>query len=73
MEIQTIKKMEKKAIEESGVDFMKLGVAIFFMAMVLSYSFMTTGGVPNNSDFSIIFTFFTLSGWNSKKWSKIIL
>ncbi len=48
MEIQTIKKMEKVALKTSRVDFWKLGFALFFMVGVLSYSFMTSGGVPNN-------------------------
>jgi len=48
MEIQTIKKMEKEAIKSSGVDFIRLGFALFFMVAVLTYSFLSTGGVPNN-------------------------
>jgi len=48
LEIQTIKKMEKEALKTSRVDFWKLGFALFFMVGVLSYSFMTSGGVPNN-------------------------
>jgi PiT family inorganic phosphate transporter len=48
MEIQTIKKMQKEAIKSSGFDFIRLGAALFFMAIVLTYSFMSTGGVPNN-------------------------
>jgi len=48
MEIQTVKKMEKEALKSSGVDFIKLGFALFFMVAVLTYSFMSTGGVPNN-------------------------
>ena len=48
MEIQTIKKMEKEAIKGSGVDFLRLGFALFFMVAVLTYSFLSTGGVPNN-------------------------
>jgi PiT family inorganic phosphate transporter len=48
MEIQTVKKMEDMAIEGSGIDFMRLGLALFFMVVVLSYSFMSTGGIPNN-------------------------
>ena len=48
MEIQTVKKMQKEAIKSSGVDFIKLGFALFFMVAVLTYSFMSTGGVPNN-------------------------
>ncbi|MEA3455012.1 MAG: inorganic phosphate transporter [Campylobacterota bacterium] len=48
MEIHTIKKMEKEALKGSSFDFMRLGVALFFMVAVLTYSFMSTGGVPNN-------------------------
>ena len=48
MEIQTIKKMEKEAIKSSGVDFIRLGFALFFMVAVLTYSFLSTGGVPNS-------------------------
>ena len=48
MEIRTLKKMEKKALKSSSVDFMRIGLAITFMALVLIYSFATTGGVPNN-------------------------
>ncbi len=48
MEIRTLKKMEKKALKSSGLDFMKIGIALVFMAGVLIYSFATTGGIPNN-------------------------
>jgi PiT family inorganic phosphate transporter len=48
MEIQTIKKMQKEAIKSSGIDFIRLGAALFFMVAVLTYSFISTGGVPNN-------------------------
>lgn len=48
MEIHTIKKMQKEAIKSSGIDFIRLGAALFFMVVVLTYSFMSTGGVPNN-------------------------
>ena len=48
MEIQTIKKMQKEAIKSSGIDFIRLGAALFFMVAVLTYSFMSTGGIPNN-------------------------
>lgn len=53
MEIQTIKKMQKKAIKSSGVDFIKIGLAIAFMAAVLIYSFSTTGDIPNNTFLAI--------------------
>ncbi len=48
MEIQTIKKMEKEAMKNSGVDFIRLGFALLFMIAVLAYSFVTSGGIPNN-------------------------
>jgi len=48
MEIQTVKKMEKVAYKESGIDFIRLGLALFFLVMVLSYSFISSGGIPNN-------------------------
>ena len=43
-----MKKMEDKAIESSGIDFIRLGFALFFMVAVLTYSFISTGGIPNN-------------------------
>ncbi len=48
MEIQTIKKMEKEAYKGSSIDFIRLGMALFFMVAVLTYSFISSGGVPNN-------------------------
>jgi len=48
MEIQTIKKMEKEAYKSSGIDFIRLGLALFFMVAVLTYSFISSGEVPNN-------------------------
>jgi PiT family inorganic phosphate transporter len=48
MEIQTVKKMEKEAIKGSSIDFIRLGFALFFMVAVLSYSFLSTGGIPNS-------------------------
>ncbi len=48
MEITTVKKLEDGALEGSGIDFMRLGFALFFMVAVLAYSFMSTGGIPNN-------------------------
>ena len=46
--IQTVKKMEKEAMKGSGIDFLRLGFALFFMVAVLSYSFLSSGGIPNN-------------------------
>jgi len=48
MEILTVKKLEKEAMKSSGFDFIRLGFALFFMVVVLSYSFLSTGGIPNN-------------------------
>jgi len=48
VDIQVIKKMEKEALKSSGFDFMRLGFALFFMVAVLTYSFLSTGGVTNN-------------------------
>jgi len=42
------KKMEKAAIKSSGIDFIKLGFALFFLVAVLTYSFLSTGAIPNN-------------------------
>lgn len=46
--IQTVKKMQKEAMKSSGIDFMRLGFALFFMVAVLTYSFLSTGSIPNN-------------------------
>lgn len=48
MEIQTVKRMEKVAQKESGIDFIRLGFALFFLVVVLSYGFIKSGGIPNN-------------------------
>jgi len=48
MEISTVKRLEKEAIKGSGFDFIRLGMGLFFMVAVLSYSFLSTGGIPNN-------------------------
>jgi PiT family inorganic phosphate transporter len=46
--MQVAKKMEKEAIKGSSVDFFRLGFALFFMVAVLTYSFLSTGGIPNS-------------------------
>ncbi len=51
--IEAIKKMEKEAIKGSGIDFLRLGFALFFMVAVLAYSFLSTGGIPNNAFLAI--------------------
>ena len=48
MEIQTMKKLEQEALKESGTDFTRLGFALFFMIGVLTFSFLSNGGIPNN-------------------------
>jgi PiT family inorganic phosphate transporter len=48
MEIQTMKKLEKEALKESGNDFIRLGITLFFMIAVLTFSFLSNGGIPNN-------------------------
>jgi len=48
MDIDTVKKMEKVAIKTSGIDFIRLGFALLFLVIVLSYSFISSGGIPNN-------------------------
>lgn len=46
--IRMTKKIEKEAIKSSGIDFIKLGFALFFLVAVLTYSFLSSGGIPNN-------------------------
>lgn len=46
--IRIAKKMEKAAIKSSGIDFIRLGFALFFLVAVLTYSFLSSGGIPNN-------------------------
>ena len=48
MEIQTMKKLETQALKESGTDFTRLGFALFFMIGVLTFSFLSNGGISNN-------------------------
>ena len=48
MEIETIKKLEQEALKKSGTDFTRLGFALFFMIGVLTYSFLSNGGISNN-------------------------
>ncbi len=43
-----MKKMEQEALKSSGIDFIRLGMALFFMVVVLTYSFLSTGGIPNS-------------------------
>ena len=48
MEISTIRKLEKEALKKSGTDFARLGFALFFMIGVLTFSFLSNGGISNN-------------------------
>ncbi len=48
MEIQTMRKLEKEALKKSGTDFARLGFALFFMIGVLTWSFLSNGGISNN-------------------------
>ncbi|WP_415396606.1 inorganic phosphate transporter [Sulfurimonas sp. CS5] len=48
MEIQTMNKLEKEALKKSGTDFTRLGFALFFMIGVLTFSFLSNGGISNN-------------------------
>ena len=48
MEIQIFKKIEKEALKGSGIDFIRLGLALFFMIAVLTYSFLSLGSLPNS-------------------------
>lgn len=48
MEIQTMNKLEKQALKKSSTDFVKLGLALFFMIGVLTFSFLSNGGISNN-------------------------
>ena len=41
-------KLQKEALKESGTDFTRLGLALFFMIGVLTYSFLSNGGISNN-------------------------
>ena len=48
MEIETMNKLEQQALKKSGPDLVRLGFALFFMIAVLTYSFLSNGGIPNN-------------------------
>jgi len=57
MELQTVKKIEKKARKSAGVDLMRLGIGLIFIALVVLYTYAKTGNVPNNI-FLVIATVF---------------
>lgn len=48
MEIKDIHQIEKQAYKKSHGELTRIGMALFFMVAVLGYSFITSGGVPNN-------------------------
>jgi len=48
VEIKDIHKIEKQAYKKSHAELTRIGMALFFMVAVLGYSFVTSGGVPNN-------------------------
>jgi len=48
MEIKTINTLEKQAIKKSHNELGRIGFALFFLVGVLAYSFISSGGVPNN-------------------------
>ncbi|GAB6074361.1 inorganic phosphate transporter [Nautilia lithotrophica] len=57
MELQTVSKIEKKARKSAGIDLMRLGIALIFIAVVVIYTYAKTGSVPNNL-FLVIATVF---------------
>lgn len=48
MEIKTIHELEKQAFKKSHSEITRIGIALFFLAAILVFSFTTSGGVPNN-------------------------
>lgn len=48
MEIKDIDNIQKQAFKKSHVEMARIGFALFFLVLVLAYSFATSGGVPNN-------------------------
>ncbi len=53
MEIQTIKKLENEALKRSGPDFVRLGLALFFLVAISTYAILINGEVSNNLFLSI--------------------
>lgn len=51
------KKMEKEALKGSGVEFFRVGLALFFLVAVLTYSFLSSGEIPNNMFLAIAAVF----------------
>jgi PiT family inorganic phosphate transporter len=48
MEIKTIARLQKQALKKSAADFTRLGFALFFMIGVLTFTFLSNGGISNN-------------------------
>ena len=40
MELQTVSKIEKKARKSAGIDLMRLGIALIFIAVVVIYTML---------------------------------
>jgi PiT family inorganic phosphate transporter len=57
MELQTVSKLEKTARKSAGIDLMRFGIALIFIAVVVIYTYAKTGSVPN-SLFLVIATVF---------------
>ncbi len=57
MEIKTIHQLEKQAFKKSHTEMARIGFALFFLVLVLIYSFATSGGVPNNMFLAIAAVF----------------
>ena len=57
MEFQTVSKIEKKARKSAGIDLMRLGISLIFIAIVVIFTYAKTGSVPNNL-FLVIATVF---------------
>ena len=53
MNIHTIEKIEKKALKSSQNDFLRLGMAFAFMALVLWYAFGINAGAENQAFLAI--------------------
>jgi len=53
MDIHTIDKMEKKALKSTQGDFLRLGMAFAFMALVLWYAFGINAGAQNQAFLAI--------------------
>ncbi|MCC5795948.1 MAG: inorganic phosphate transporter [Methylophaga sp.] len=57
MEIKTIHQLERQAFKKSHAEMARIGFALFFLVLVLIYSFATSGGVPNNMFLAIAAVF----------------